>query len=238
MTLNNYRLAEPSTVIELDSRDPYVSWQHHLQRTARDPGGPRGGIDIVAPIGTPIIARTAGVMRHKPNNGGAGNSSEFEHDANPGWRDVFSHLASYVGKSGQHFAAGEVVGYTGNTGGVAPHLHWHLLDPNGVRRNPWDYFSATTGNTYEGEEMPIAVTLASGPHKGSYTISLGRIRRWNNSSYLADSRKVEFEFVAKQFNPDRTVLKLTEKQFFAMLDAYDIPRTVTPMATETEWRRK
>ncbi|WBU37619.1 M23 family metallopeptidase [Homoserinibacter sp. YIM 151385] len=237
MSLINYFLAEPSTVIALDDRDPRVSWQHHLDRTRRDPGGPRGGIDIVAPIGTPVYARTDGTMRHKPKNGSAGNSCEFEHTANPGWRDVFSHLSAYVGKSGRKFAAGEIVGYTGNTGGVAPHLHWHLLDPKGVRRNPWDYFSPAS-NMYEGEEMPIAVTLASGAHKGSYTISLGRLRRWNNSSYLSTSRKVEFEFVAKQFNPDRKVLKVSQAQFWALLDAYDIPRTVTPMDLETEWRRK
>lgn len=137
MKLENYSLKSPSTVIGDDERDPYVSWKNHLVRT----GGLRGGVDIVAAIGTPIVARTSGTVKWLPNNGSAGNSMEFAHDANPGWRDVFSHLSLYVGWSGKHFEKGEVVAYSGNSGGVTQHLHWHLLDPNGNRKNPWDYFS-------------------------------------------------------------------------------------------------
>jgi len=151
--LSNYVLRSPSTVILADDRDPYVSWQNHLDRTRNDPGGPRGGVDIVAPVGTPVYARTSGVMLHLPSDGGAGNSCRFHHDANPGWRDVFSHLSGYVGVSGQHFNAGEVVAYTGDSGWVAPHLHWHLVDPSGVRRNPWDYFSGS--DTAGGDGTPI-----------------------------------------------------------------------------------
>lgn len=142
MALANYRLALPSTVILADERDPHVSWRHHLERAGR------GGIDIVAAKGTPVYARTSGTMRRIPNNGGAGNSCEFWHDDNPGWRDVFSHLTGYVGVDGQRFDAGQVVAYTGITGGVAPHLHWHLLDPKGVRRNPWDYFTPVRANVH------------------------------------------------------------------------------------------
>lgn len=140
MSLKNYRLRPPSTVILDDDRDPQVSWQNHLARTS----GLRPGVDLVAPIGTPVYARTSGVLLHIPNDGSAGNSSRFHHDDNPGWKDVFSHLSSYVGESGDHFEAGEVVAYTGISGGVAPHLHWHLLDPSNVRRNPWDYFSGAS----------------------------------------------------------------------------------------------
>jgi hypothetical protein len=151
MALNNYRLYAPSQVIAADNRDPYVSWQNHLARTS----GLRGGVDIVAPIGTPVYARTSGVMLHVPNDGTAGNSCRFQHDANPGWRDVFSHLSRYVGVSGQHFNAGEVVAYTGISGGVDPHLHWHLVDPSGARRNPWDYFSGSA--LASGPGIPIII---------------------------------------------------------------------------------
>jgi len=146
MALKNYKLREPSVVILADGRDPAVSWQNHLNRT----GGARGGVDVVAAIGTPVYARTSGTMRQMPNNGSAGNSCQFFHDDNPGWRDVFSHLSGYVGRNGRHFDAGDIVAYTGNTGGVAQHLHWHLLDPKHHRRNPWDYFTpeaAVAGGT-------------------------------------------------------------------------------------------
>jgi hypothetical protein len=143
-------LRSPSQVILADNRDPYVSWQNHLARTS----GLRGGVDIVAAVGTPIYARTAGVMLHVPNDGTAGNSCRFHHDANPGWYDVFSHLSRYVGASGQHFNAGDIVAYSGNSGNVDQHLHWHLVDPSGARRNPWDYFS---GSSTAGGGAPIVV---------------------------------------------------------------------------------
>ena len=149
MALNNYVLRSPSTVILADERDPWVSWQNHLDRTSQL----RGGVDIVAAVGTPIYARTSGVMLHVPDDGSAGNSCRFQHDDNPGWRDVFSHLSRYVGYSGQHFNAGDIVAYTGNTGGVTQHLHWHLVDPNGNRQNPWDYFSGS--DTAGGDSTPV-----------------------------------------------------------------------------------
>lgn len=138
MSLNRYILNGPSVVILDDDRDPRVSWQHHLDRT----GGLRPGVDLVARVGTPVLAPTPGIMDRRPDDGSAGNSCRFKHDLNPGWADVFSHLSSYVGRDYQHFEQGEVIAYTGNSGGVAEHLHRHLLDPAGVRRFPWDFWSA------------------------------------------------------------------------------------------------
>jgi GH25 family lysozyme M1 (1,4-beta-N-acetylmuramidase) len=138
MALNNYILNGPSTVILDDNRDPYVSWQHHLDRTGR------GGVDLVAQTVQPVLAPTPGWVRRRPNNGSAGNSMWFEHELNPGWGDVFSHLSSYVGGEGQYFAQGQVIAYTGSTGGVSPHLHRHL-EKGGARYNPWDYFSGSGG---------------------------------------------------------------------------------------------
>lgn len=155
MPLKNYHLRSPSTVILADGRDPYVSWRNHLNRTKQL----RGGVDIVAVIGTPIYARTAGRMIQLPNDGSAGNSCRFYHRDNAGWKDVFSHLSSYrtpknpQGLNGFDYEAGDIVAYTGNTGGVVQHLHWHLLDPSNIRRNPWDYFSGST--PVGGDTTPI-----------------------------------------------------------------------------------
>lgn len=173
MSLKNYVLNGPSVVILEDDRDPYVSWQHHLDRT----GGARGGVDLVAAVGTPILAPTAGTMVHVPDDGSAGNSSRFYHDDNEGWKDVFSHISTYAGKSGQHFEQGDVIAYSGDSGGVAPHVHRHLLDPSNVRRNPWDYFtpsSAAGGNerpiTPQEEEMAAAVVIQQVTGSGKNTL--------------------------------------------------------------------
>lgn len=147
MGLNNYKANGPLTVIADDLRDPYVSWQHHLDRT----GGARGGVDLVAGKGTPVLAPTAGWVRRRPNNGTAGNSMWFEHRDNPGWGDVFSHLSGYEGGEGQFFEQDQVIAYTGDSGGVIAHLHRHL-EKGGVRYNPWDYFSSGTAG---GGTTPI-----------------------------------------------------------------------------------
>lgn len=155
MPLKNYILNGPSVVILDDDRDPHVSWRNHLARTQ----GLRGGVDLVAKVGTPIYAPTDGVMDWRKNDGSAGNSCRFVHDDNKGWKDVFSHLSWYVGKDMQHFNQGELIAYSGNSGGVTQHLHRHLLDPNDVRQNPWDHFtptSAPAGGTATLLATPIA----------------------------------------------------------------------------------
>lgn len=151
MALKNYILNGPRVVILADGRDPATSWANHVRRSGR------GGIDLVAPVNTPVYAPTDGVWRHLPKNGSAGNSGQFDHDDNPGWRDVFSHLNAYVGRSGQRFRQGERIALSGDTAVPgSPHVHRHLLDPAGVRRNPWLYFevSAPAG----GGSTPIVVS--------------------------------------------------------------------------------
>jgi len=157
MALKNYCLNGPSTVILLDGRNANTSWQNHLNRTR----GLRGGVDLVAVIGTPIYAPTAGRWMHRPNNGTAGHSGEFFHDANPGWRDVFSHLSRYNGATNRHFEQGDLIGWTGNSGRVDQHLHRHLLDPQNRRQNPWLHFT------------PVSATAAG----GSTAIILNRKKR-------------------------------------------------------------
>lgn len=154
MPLHHYQLFEPAMVIEDDARDWQVSWANHLARSGR------GGVDLVAPSGTPVRAPTPGRLVHRPGDGSAGNSCRFEHELNPGWQDVFSHLSGYVGASGRRFEQGEVIAYTGGSGGVEPHLHRHLLDPAGNRRNPIEYFSDRAVELPAPEEGVLLQQLA------------------------------------------------------------------------------
>jgi GH25 family lysozyme M1 (1,4-beta-N-acetylmuramidase) len=162
MALNSYILNGPSVVIEDDARDWEVSWQNHLDRTRFDLGGPRGGVDLVAQTPLAVRAPTPGTMYWSDLGDGAGKSCRFRHDLNPGWADVFSHLSSYVGYDGQHFNQGDIIAYTGNTGGVVAHLHRHLLDPAGVRRNPIYYFAGGTGDPGTGDPGGFVISIADG----------------------------------------------------------------------------
>lgn len=137
MSLQNYVLNGPSTVVKADRRDPAVSWDRHVRNSGR------GGVDLVAPKGTDVLAPTDGVFTHVPDNGTAGNSSVLAHDDNQGWSDVFSHLSAYVAANGAHVRRGEVIARSGDTGVPGqPHLHRHLLNPWGTRENPWIHFGS------------------------------------------------------------------------------------------------
>lgn len=188
--LNGYALNGPSIVIEDDARDPWVSWRHHIERAGKD----RGGVDLVAPVGTPVYAPAAGRVLHLPNNGTAGNSLQLAHDLNPGWRDVMSHLSSYMVPNGSHVAQGALIALSGRSGGVAPHLHRHLLDPNGTRRNPWDYFTPGSlvgrpgGLPRKDNEMGLVLDTTN--NRDWYLWGPGGVLHVTKESHLAALRAV------------------------------------------------
>ena len=194
MALESYVLNGPSMVILYDNRSHAQSWQRHLDTT----GGLRGGIDLVAVVGTPIYAPTPGRWWWLKNNGGAGNSGEFHHDLNRGWRDVFSHLSAYAGKTGQHFEQGELIGWTGNSGGVDQHLHRHLLNPRNQRENPWLHFSGTS--TATNQSTPIVITAVPEPKEEAMKIirveggTIALIGEFTSSAYGSASQGNAFSY--------------------------------------------
>lgn len=140
MALTGFSVHSPSTVILDDGRDPDVSWANHERRY---PGqSNRGGVDVVAPVGTPVHAWADGTVRNLANQGSAGNVAHLDLAHDPGWSMEAKHLSRFAVPNGQWVAAGTVIGYSGTSGGVAPHVHYNLLDPRGIRRNPWHYIDA------------------------------------------------------------------------------------------------
>lgn len=91
-------------------------------------------IDWGMPIGTPIYAARAGKIRRKESryntHGGEecreiGNGVEIYHDNNE--VSVYAHLMwrGVVVKKGQKVKAGQLIGYSGQTGfATYPHLHF------------------------------------------------------------------------------------------------------------------
>jgi len=105
-------------------------WEGHISR-----GTSRGGIDYAMRIGTPITAPINGRVENRPMTNGFGNYVRFHHGS--GYVDEFLHLNSFVAEG--NYAQGQVIGYSGNTGqSTGPHVHWHLINPSGVRVNPLD----------------------------------------------------------------------------------------------------
>lgn len=124
-------------------------------------GRPHNGLDIGAPVGTPVYAALDGVVMRTDNNDKSswakyqyGKYVIVKHPNN--LATLYSHLSRYVVSAGQNVKKGDLIGYSGNTGySTGPHLHLGLywapsivfksippaagLVPVGVTLNPEDY---------------------------------------------------------------------------------------------------
>ncbi|OGG63862.1 hypothetical protein A3C18_02945 [Candidatus Kaiserbacteria bacterium RIFCSPHIGHO2_02_FULL_54_11b] len=94
------------------------------------------GVDLAAPIGTPILASAGGeVMVAKQGgwNGGYGNYVVIQHGN--GSQTLYAHQSKVAVSPGQQVERGEVIGYVGSTGkSTGSHLHFEIR--NGIR-NPF-----------------------------------------------------------------------------------------------------
>jgi len=139
----NGRLAQPSQ--PTPGLIAAAKWRYNFIWPTRDiitsyfgPGHPLG-IDIRAPVGTPIRAAADGTVIFV---GGAACCSyglyvEVAHGG--GFTTLYAHLRNFAVRNGDEVEAGAVLGHAGLTGRTTgPHLHFELK-VNGVRRNPQLY---------------------------------------------------------------------------------------------------
>ncbi len=102
---------------------------------ARSGGRRHLGVDLSAPIGTPVVAPVAGSVSYSGDGAGgltyllSGNDGNFYYGA---------HLSRYGSATGA-VAAGTVIGYVGMTGNASvPHLHFEIhLGGRGNAINPY-----------------------------------------------------------------------------------------------------
>jgi murein DD-endopeptidase MepM/ murein hydrolase activator NlpD len=89
------------------------------------------GIDIAAPMGTPVVASAAGVVTSAGVARGHGKFVVIAHGG--GWVTVYSHLSVIGVATGARVAQGQWIGWVGRTGvATGPHLHfevWHRGSP-------------------------------------------------------------------------------------------------------------
>jgi murein DD-endopeptidase MepM/ murein hydrolase activator NlpD len=86
------------------------------------------GVDLAAPIGTPVYASAAGeviVSRDAGWNGGYGNYAVIRHDN--GTQTLYAHLGSNAVWVGQTVAQGSTIGTVGMTGrSTGAHVHFEI----------------------------------------------------------------------------------------------------------------
>jgi len=96
-------------------RDPFTGMRDFHQ-----------GLDLVAPLGTRVVAPADGIVTRIGPSGGFGNSVFISHGY--GIITRYGHLATYNVKVGQRVKRGYVIATVGSTGrSTGPHLHYALL---------------------------------------------------------------------------------------------------------------
>ncbi|HEU0041447.1 MAG TPA: M23 family metallopeptidase [Jiangellaceae bacterium] len=91
------------------------------------------GVDLAAPLNTPIVAVGAGVVVRAGAEGGYGNAVLIDHGN--GYLTHYGHLATITVVAGQRVAAGTQIGLEGSTGhSTGPHLHLEVHE--GTFKNP------------------------------------------------------------------------------------------------------
>ncbi|PQL90928.1 M23 family metallopeptidase [Apibacter sp. wkB309] len=108
----------------------YGSRKHPILHTIKH----HTGIDIPAPIGTPVYAVLSGFIEVKTYDNINGNYIKINHQN--GYITAYCHLSKFNVNKGQFVERGQIIGYVGNTGrATGPHLHYEVRF-KGERKNP------------------------------------------------------------------------------------------------------
>jgi murein DD-endopeptidase MepM/ murein hydrolase activator NlpD len=109
------------------------------------------GIDLAAPVGTPIFATADGIVSEAGwNSGGYGNLVKIDHGR--GIETRYGHLSAILVRAGQHVTRGQQIARMGSTGrSTGSHLHYEVrIDARAVNPIPFmksnDYLLAMQKN--------------------------------------------------------------------------------------------
>ena len=99
------------------------------------------GIDIAAPIGTPILAAASGTIEYATwNDGGYGNMIDIRHA--DGTITRYAHMNELYVKEGQTVSQGQTIGAMGSTGfSTGPHLHFEIRPNGGSAIDPMTFLA-------------------------------------------------------------------------------------------------
>jgi murein DD-endopeptidase MepM/ murein hydrolase activator NlpD len=121
-------------------------------------GAFHSGIDIDAPIGSPVRAAADGDVTGAAMVGGYGREIVLNHGHDV--TTIYGHLSAMAVVPGQHVARGQVIGYVGQSGrATGPHLHYEVR-VHKVPVNPHKYLRTTyeqAAFSNPGEAAPPAM---------------------------------------------------------------------------------
>ncbi len=101
------------------------------------------GIDLLADIGTPVLAARSGLVVEATSSKGMGNYVILKHY--DGLTTIYGHLSSIDTRKGILVRQGEIIGKVGKTGNanhpdMLPHLHFEIRK-NNIPQDPSGYLS-------------------------------------------------------------------------------------------------
>lgn len=95
------------------------------------------GIDIAAPIGTPIYSVEAGRITVAGGNDPTGFGMQVDMEGESGFVHTFGHVNAVHVSVGQWVDAGQHIADVGNRGqSTGPHVHWRVTTPEGNGMDP------------------------------------------------------------------------------------------------------
>jgi len=92
------------------------------------------GLDVGAPIGTPIYAPADGIITYAGNKAGFGKFVQIDHGY--GIETIYAHSSEILTRNGVKVSRGDIIAQVGNTGhSTGPHLHYEVR-VNGIAVDP------------------------------------------------------------------------------------------------------
>ena len=116
------------------------------------------GTDFAAPMGTPIMASGAGVIKKAGWCGGGGNCVVIKHNST--YQTIYAHMSKFASgiRSGVRVKQSQTIGYVGSTGkSTGPHLHYEVL-VNGKKVNS-QKLKLPSGKILKGQNRKIFETV-------------------------------------------------------------------------------
>lgn len=97
------------------------------------------GTDFSLPTGSPVYATGDGIVKYTRSKlSGYGKHLQINHGY--GYQTLYAHLSKFLVRPGERVKRGQIIAYSGNTGGsTAPHLHYEVVK-DGQKVDPVNYF--------------------------------------------------------------------------------------------------